>query len=287
MTYRDDCGGQKFFRNKPAKQGGFQACGSPATSQFPEEPPCVCGGQQNSHQKLLSLFGPGTSLIGPPTAMINFPAANATLGATITGLAGSKRGVEKVEMYLNGRKYGSVAGAAFGAQGQQNPASYQFSVPQNLPNSIYDIELKAYDDLGAVTTSSKVTVFKGPPAGCASADTCLTGQKCENGRCFFEPAAGEVGDACSYNEFCKSNTCAGTADQQICTQECIPGTADSCPLDSGLTCIESSPGHGLCFFAPDEGGCCSVGPSSTAWIPGGIGALLFGLIVLRPRRRRA
>jgi len=85
-----------------------------------------------------------------------------------------------------------------------------------------------------------------------------------------------------------SGMCQGTTDQQICTTECIPGTADSCPADSGLSCIESSPGKGICFFKDDGGGCCSVGDSSTAWVPGAFGALLFGMfVVVRPRRRRA
>ena len=281
MTYRADCGGQKFFRNKVAREGDFGPCGMPDGQS---NNPCLCGGQRNAHAKMIEVFGAGQSIVPPPTAMINFPAAGASLGATVTGLAGSKRGVEKVEMYLNGWKYDTKKGAAFGAQGQANPSSYQFTVPGNLPNSTYDIVLKAYDDLGAMTASSMVTVNKGGP--CASADTCAKGQKCENGRCFWDPPAGEIGDTCTYAEFCKSLKCEGTAEQQICTQNCIVGTADSCPTDSGLECLETSPGMGICFLPQDDGGCCSVGRDSNAWIPGAFGALAFGVIVLRPRRRK-
>lgn len=280
MTYRADCGGQKFYRNKVAREGAFALCGTdgdPSNS-------CRCGGQQNSHQKLIDVFGAGQSTIPAPTAMVTFPAANSTLGATVTGLAGSKRGVERVELYLNGWKYGTKPGAAFGPQGQQNPASYQFTIPGDLPNSTYDIVLKAYDDLGANTSSAAVTVNKGGP--CTSADACSKGQKCENGRCFWDQPAGEIGDACTYPQFCKSGSCEGTTDQQICTQSCIPGTADSCPVDSGLECLETAPNQGVCFFPPDDGGCCSVGHDSTAWVPGAFGALAFGFIALRPRRRK-
>ncbi len=282
MTYRADCGGQKFYRNKIARVGADAICGTngdPANA-------CNCGMNQNSHGKLLDVFGPGTSTIPAPSAMVTFPAAGAALGATVTALSGSKRGVERAELYLNGWKWATKPGAAFAAQGQPNPSSYQFAVPGDLPISTYDIVIKSYDDLGVVGVSPTVTVNKGGP--CASADTCATGQKCENGRCFWDQPVGEIGADCTYAQFCRSNLCQGTADQKICTQNCIPGTADSCPLDSGLECVESSPGKGVCFFKDTGGGCCSVDHSDHGWVPGALGALVFGAFVaLRPRRRRA
>ena len=51
MTYRMDCGGQKFFRNKAAQ------CGEVGVRT------CRCGGSQNSHVKIRGVFGDGTSLI--------------------------------------------------------------------------------------------------------------------------------------------------------------------------------------------------------------------------------
>lgn len=279
LTYRDDCGGQKFFRNKVARQGTYEACGTGM------EGPCYCGGQENSHQKLLELFGPGTSLVPPPSVQVTSPAAGGALPASIITLAGSKRGVDRVELYLNGYKWKTAPGAVFGPAGQANPSSYSLAVPGELPNSTYDIVVKAYDDLGIVGVSPTVTVTKGAP--CASADTCLKGQQCDNGRCFWEPAAGEIGEDCTYNQFCLSGLCAGTAEQTICTQDCVPGTADSCPPDMNFDCAETSPGHGVCFFKADDSGCCSVGDSRTGWIPGAFGALLFGVYVLIPRRKRS
>lgn len=281
MTYRSDCGGQKFFRNKVAKMGDFAPCGMPDGNS---NNPCICAGQHNSHQKLTEVFGAGTSIIPPPTAAVTFPTPSSTLGATVTGTAGSKRGVDHVEMYLNGWKWQTKPGAAFGAQGQVNPSPYSFNVPGDLPNSTYDVVLKAYDDLGAMTASSTVTVNKGGP--CASADTCAKGQKCENGRCFWDQPVGNIGDACTYAQYCKSLNCQGTADKQICTQECIIGTSDSCPADSGLECVDTGGGKGICFFPADSGGCCSVGNGGNAWIPAVLGALGFGVIVMRPRRRK-
>ena len=48
MTYRVDCGGEKFFRDRDAQ------CGEDAVRD------CTCKGTQNSHAKLLTKFGPGT-----------------------------------------------------------------------------------------------------------------------------------------------------------------------------------------------------------------------------------
>lgn len=272
MTYRTDCGGQKFFRNEQATCGDFS-----------QEPSCACGPTHNTHLKLQSVFGPGQATTGAPTAVVTLPLANTQLGAVVAAQAGSKRGVAKVELILNGFKWAEVKGAAFGPNGQANPSNYTITVPANVPGGVIDVVARAYDDLGAYTDSAPVTVTKGVP--CTSADTCAKGQKCEAGKCFWDPPSGEIGADCTYNEFCVSGLCQGTADQQICTQNCIPGVTDSCP--DGLICAESAPGKGVCFFSPDSGGCCSVGDDGgSPWVPAALGATLLGLIALRPRRRR-
>ncbi|MGN6105845.1 MAG: hypothetical protein ACTHU0_12130, partial [Kofleriaceae bacterium] len=97
-----------------------------------------------------------------------------------------------------------------------------------------------------------------------------------------------VGDDCTFPQFCLSGLCQGTAEQSICTQECIPGSTGGCPDD--LTCVDAGGGKGICFPPPEEssGGCCSVGGESSGgapWVHGGLAALMLGLLV-RPRRRR-
>lgn len=278
MTYRADCGGQKFFRNRFAKCGEF---GAP-------RPGCgitnSCSTSQNSHQMLTNVFGPGTSLTPPPTSVVTLPTPTQPLGAVVGVNAGSKRGIAKVELLINGYKWAEAKGVGFGPMGQLNPSSYTLTVPTNLPKSVVDVVARAYDDLGTFTDSATVTVTNG--AACTSADTCLKGMKCESGKCFWDPPAGELGDDCSYPQFCKSGTCSGTSTQTICTQECIPGVTDSCPADLNLSCVESSPGKGICFFnAATGGGCCSVGTSHAAWAPGALFALLLGVVLLRPRKR--
>ena len=55
MTYRMDCGGQKFFRNKAAR------CGEE------DERDCRCTQVQNSHRNLTDLFGAAPALTPDPT----------------------------------------------------------------------------------------------------------------------------------------------------------------------------------------------------------------------------
>lgn len=273
MTYRFDCGGQKFFRNKPA------SCGEDKVR------PCQCGGSQNSHTKIRAVFGEGESLIPPPTVVVNTPADGATVaqGAIVGLQAGSKRGVAKVELWLNGYKWDEVPGAGFGPQGQRNPSDYVLRFPNNVPDGVIDIVVKASDDLGITTTAPKITVTKGAP--CTSADTCAKGQKCEEGKCFWDAPVGQLGDACDYQQFCQSGLCLETTEGGLCSQDCIIGVADGCPM--GFECVPVGT-DGACIPAGDDGGClgCSVGADGSAlWLHFGISSLVLGFIVRRRRKR--
>jgi MYXO-CTERM domain-containing protein len=269
MTYRNDCGGQKFFRND------FASCGETANR------PCKCGAQQNSHLKILSVFGAGTPITGNPTIVLTNPAMSGDpLDRVVSAKAGAQRGVARVELLFNGYKWAEAVGAPFGRLGQPNPSDYAPPVPAALPNSIVDIKMIAYDDLGASTESAVVTVTKG--AACATASTCASGQKCEAGKCFWDPPTGQLGASCSYAQFCTSGICTGTKDQQICTQNCIPGVVDSCPM--GFECLMSTANSGVCFFT-SSGGCCSVDRTDRGWwVHLGLGAALLGYVMRRRRR---
>jgi len=277
MSYPNgQCNPYRYFRNDQAKCGGF------------ELEPCVCGSAQNSHLKLLNVFGAGTPTVANPTAAVVSPAAAAQIGAFVNATAGSRRGVARVELFVNGASWGEAKGAPFAVNGgQPDPSSYSIKVPDNLPGGVLDLRVRAYDDLGAYSDSPIVTAAKGPP--CTSADSCAKGQRCDAGKCFWEPAAGEIGDDCTFPQFCLSGLCQGTAERQICTQACIPGVVDSCPTE--LDCIETTPGAGICFSAGDEGGgCCSVSAGDTGVGTSTLtrlGALAIVLGVLLRRRRRS
>ena len=270
MTYRSDCGGQKFFRNANATCGEF----SPRS--------CRCGAFQNSHMRIKAIFGEGTPITRPPSVTLTAPADGAQInnGAIVTATASAQRGIAHMDLWLNNYKWASVKGAPFGSAGQPE-FSYSLMLPANVPDGVIDVVVKAYDDIEVETESAQVTVTKGAP--CTSASTCAAGQKCEQGRCFWDTPTGELGDECTYPQFCVSGLCAETTSgDMFCSQGCIVGVADSCPMD--YTCEGEGGGPGYCVVADPEKAC-------TDCSSGGDGRLLLVLVggvglVLRRRRRR-
>ncbi len=189
MSYRDDCdsdnngtGGQRFFRNR------FANCGEYATRT------CGCGGLQNSDQKLTALLGPGTPITTPPHVEISQPVNGATVinSQPVIATSGAQRGVDHIELWLNGYKWATVAGAAGGPDGQPDPSNYDLVFPATVPDGVIDLELKSFDDINTEGDAT-MTVTKGAP--CTSAATCLAGQKCDAGKGYWDPATGQLGDA--------------------------------------------------------------------------------------------
>jgi hypothetical protein len=272
MTYRNDCGGQKFFRND------FANCGETGNRD------CRCTATQNSHLKLLSVFGPSAAppIVPAPAATLGSPAqTDALLGPTVVVTAGGPRGVAHVELDFNGFQWVDAPGAMFATRGQPNPSTYTIMVPSSLPNSIVDVKAIAYDDLGTAAATTSVTVTKGAP--CTAATACARYQKCDTGRCLWDAPIGEIGDTCAYPQFCKSGICTGTADQPICTQACIPGYV-GCP--AGLECVGNGSGSGMCLVS--TGGCCSVDRDDGRWwLPVGLGLAVLGLVRRSRRSRRS
>lgn len=281
MTYSVLCGGEKFFRNETSNCGEY------------ETRPCRCGGTQNSHAKLLDVFGAGQSIVAAPTAALQIPANGATVANNwnTVALAGSQRGVANVELWLNGYKWNQKIGAAFGQVGQPVPSQYSLVAPNGIPDGKIKIIVKAFDDLG-LEGDATATVTKG--AACTDESKCLTGQKCNtgpdtdtvaSGGCYWDPPTGSVGDACTYQQFCLSGICQGPENGTICTQHCVVGIDDSCP--SGFECSTVSDGTSLCFpGAKDGGGCCSASAGGSVWVHGGFaGFVLVVLLRRRPRRK--
>jgi MYXO-CTERM domain-containing protein len=279
MTYSTLCGGEKFFRNEAAKCGEYMARD------------CRCGGTQNSHQKMINVFGPATSLIPAPTVSVALPADGATVAPNWNTAvnAGSQRGVARVELWLNGYDWSSQIGVQFSNDGQPDPAAYSLVAPNGVPDGAIRIVAKAYDDLGLETDSSPVQVMKG--AACTADSACATGQHCNTGAdtgtvptggCYWDTPAGMLGDKCTYNQFCTSGICQGNAGDEICTQNCIVGVQDSCP--SSYDCVMTSGANGLCFPSSGGGGCCNASGNGAALAHGGLALIVLGLVFRRRRR---
>jgi MYXO-CTERM domain-containing protein len=272
MSYRSECGGQRFFRNDNATCGEFAAR------------PCQCGGFQNSHLKILAIFGAGTPITAAPTLSVSAPVTGDTVasGATVIATSAAQRGVAKLELWLNGYRWLTVKGAAFTDSGQPE-TTYPLTFPATVPDGIIDIVVKSYDDIGEMTESAPITVTKGAP--CASESTCAKGQKCDAGKCYWDTPTGELGDSCDYPQYCVSEMCVDTSAGMVCSDDCVVGVDDSCPAE--FTCAGTAGATGFCV-AKDaaEPGCfdCSTGgdPRPAALISFGVLGVL-----LRRRRRRA
>ncbi len=276
MTYLDNCGGQKFFRNRIASCGEFG----------PARPGCgptnSCGSAQNSHARLLGILGPGTPITTPPMVSVITP----TNGGTITNngaigvTATAQRGVARLELWINNYKWSETKGHGFGPAGQDN-SPYSVPLPGGVPDGVMDIQIKAFDDIDVEGDSTVVTVTKGAP--CADASTCAKGQMCSAGKCFWTAPTGVLGDACTYPQFCMSGMCEGTSTKQICTQSCVVGSTDACP--KGFDCVMTSGTDGICF-TQDSGGCCSVGSTGSSHAVYAHGVLALGVLAFAARRRR-
>ncbi|MCG8419999.1 MAG: hypothetical protein MJE77_18870 [Proteobacteria bacterium] len=264
MTYLPGCG-QKFFRNELADCGEFSTR------------PCNCGGmKQNSHNRLLAALGPGQSP-APPDLDIVAPRPDNVIGndTQIEAVASDPRLVDRLELYINGWLYKTQQGHAF--ENRSDP--YQFELPA-LPDSVLDIEVRAYNDLDSMS-SQTLRVTKGAP--CSSSATCLDGQECDGqGRCIYPAPTGKLGDVCERPMDCISHLCPQLGNEQRCSEICIPGLEGQCPAD--FECLEAG-SAGTCWPI-ETAGCCSAGAGQGP-TPGQI--LLFLLcagMLLRPWRRR-
>jgi hypothetical protein len=264
MTYLAPCG-QQFFRNDDMKCGEFSVR------------PCYCADAQNPHRRLVAIFGEGTPLTTPPALSVMQPIQDATIGDAfgVTAVASAERGIAHVDLWLNNYKWQSVKGVPFGPSGQPE-ATYTLVIRDGVPDGVIDVVVKAYDDIEVETASETITVTKGEP--CTTASTCAVGQVCEEGRCFWEEPAGEIGAQCEYTQFCKSGLCLETDHGSFCSRDCVVGVMDSCP--EGTYCEGPVGLVGNCLPNGDAGCCSTGGNHRSACL---LSVMVFGWM-LRKRR---
>ena len=262
MTYLPACGLQ-FFR------AGLEPCGELA------ERPCMCGGfKQDVHGRLDALFGPNPVPLPAPAVTIATPLDGAAVGDgfAVEVDAIDRRGLHRAELWLNGWLWTTQTAT----RGQ---IRFVFSAPAGLPDGVIDVEVRAYNDLQSAVGTRTITVTKGAP--CTSADACAEGQRCDAGRCLWDPAVGELGDSCDYAQYCTSGICEDGA----CAEPCVAAGDGGCP--AGFACVaEDGTTDGRCLAA--SGGCCSATDGSPGGLLAqvGLAGLVLGVTLSRRRRRR-
>jgi hypothetical protein len=121
-----------------------------------------------------------------------------------------------------------------------------------------------------------------PELECTTDTDCPNMKECFLHKCIVAPfAPGGLGSTCTTDAECDSKTCAMSNGGGQCTMACTVGAADTCP--SGLDCIDSGNGTGVCW-TPDSGGCCETSNKSAPTML--IGIALVGLVTRRRRRAR-
>ena len=204
-------------------------------------------------------------------------------GFSVLVSAIDRRGLNHLELYINNWKWAELPGT------WQKQGPYVLSVPMNVPDGVMDVKIRGCGDTG-VCGVDEVTVTRGAPCTSAATD-CAAGQKCEAGKCFWDPPTVAFGEACAYSQQCVSLSCAEVDGASICSEDCVSGPNDRCP--DGFECVAPGLGqHGACGpIASDGGGCCSTGDQGRSAVPAvlvnlGLGSML-GLLVVRRRRARS
>ena len=258
--------GPKFFRDEA------YTCGEAVADD------CICGGQQqNAHVKLLAGCGAGAGAHPPEVAVVS-PADGETVDPEfrVYATAADDRGIRRVELVINGWIWSELEGHSW-----DNPNdTYTLRTPDNLPNGYLDVEVIAYNDLEVASTAA-MTLLMGSP--CTSPDGCAGGQLCEDGRCFWPPAAAVIGDECERIQDCIEGDCLAYDGEKRCSESCYPSVVGQC--GEGLECVASGV-TGICW--PESGGgggCCSVdGVTPLSYT--NLGLFLAVLLMLSRRRRR-
>ncbi len=267
MTYLPYCG-RTFFRDR-----NF-TCGenSPRDS-------CRCSGPaQNSHRWLLGKLGANPVPPPGPDVAINSPTANEMVndGFMVNVMADDRRTIDRVEFWANGTKMSEVKGPELG----QSRTLWSWATDASLAGGIIDIDVKAYNDI-QVETVKTVTVQKGPP--CTTEATCSTGQFCEDGRCKFPIATGDIGDTCSAGSDCISGLCPLDGNSGFCSKDCDPNSLlTECP--DGFECRDGG-ASGFCW--PESSGGCGCSTGSHDGAPLGTLLIFIGVCYALRRKRTA
>jgi MYXO-CTERM domain-containing protein len=200
------------------------------------------------------------------------------------------RGIFKVDVFMNGWPWGTWTAPDHIAPGTWPHQNYLVPFRSGLPDGVYDLEVRTYDDLGTMGVSAPIQVTKGAP--CSDASTCADGQQCEDGKCFWDQPTGVLGDTCAVDQEClgpsvyDGQCVTDSAGTSLCTHECNSGSLDNC--EDGFYCLETNATErtGVCWPAEEDTGCCSVGDGDSRQLIGMFGLMAIAGLVLGRRRSR-
>jgi uncharacterized protein (TIGR03382 family) len=255
------------YLTPPMKKEGFQNVATPCGEYANQERECFCGGsKQNSFQYLMDTFGPAN--LEPATMAITEPADGAWVkpGFNVRFAVMSQLSVTSASLQVDGTATQSIK--------QGDPQV--FSTATTLASGDHTITVVAKDSAGR-DISGQVTVHVVDRCE-AGASTCDKNFHCLGGYCL--PGAsvpGGLGAVCTGNEQCISGACASDGTTMVCSGPCDAGAI--CP--SGFTCYESSPGAGVCWPNPDDGGGCSTSSNAS---PLALLALFALAMIVRRRK---
>ena len=265
MTYLPACGPKSF-------QDVDAACGEHGSRN------CQCGELQNTHELLMSKFGPRSDP-GPSVEVLSpAPEAQVERGYEIEITVASDV-PDRIEIALNSAIFETLEWP-----------DRRFTVPQDVSDGVHRLEIAAVDQYGS-RAEMTFSVVQGSP--CARGRGCAGDELCVDGRCV--PGAGidgGLGFECSTNEQCLSGRCSIDPDQEIddspagvCVEPCEQG---GCP--AGFSCSsapdEDLAGERVCIAT--GGGFCTVAPAGRGEsAPLALALAVLAWMALRGRRARS
>lgn len=258
MTYLGGGPSMKRFQATESPCGTFQSV------------PCVCTQKatQSSYKHIVAMFGPGAAT--PPTITIKSPTSGKQVQPrfVVRVTATDDVAVDHVELFIDDQDTGVKA---------MTPP-YLLVAPEGVSDGPHTVEARAIDVQG-VPASATVDVDMGPP--CTASSGCTGDDVCVMGTCVPGPdVPGGLGDSCTASTECLAGQCIGdSTGSKQCVESCDLGVSGACPSD--FSCIAAGAG-GVCWYA-GAAGCCSAGTDPTG--PVLLGASVFGLVLLRRRRR--
>jgi hypothetical protein len=262
----------------------------------PFNAPCSgsCAGFLSNETATHTCFGTGTptqdevkiikALFGPagaaaPTVTITAPAVGKAVqpGFEVDATCTSADGVQELDFSVDGVQKATLT---------TSPA--KFTAPSTLTDGSHTISILCATNLQATATAMQ-TVIVGE-ACMVDSDCTKQGYICYEGACIAGPnATGGLGNGCTKNADCSSNTCASDGTTSACVVPCDT-SMDHCPTGFGCLGVGTMGTSGVCFpgaaHGDSGGGCCETGhggPASPVLLSGTIAALW----ITRRRRRKS